>query len=111
MGEFNSDDHFIYYCRQESIRRNGVAIIVNKRVQSVGNREVFTLDAKQGSSLEMRWVVSDAHLRNPDSSPLEQQELVPFRNTGLYLHFPFLCFRSPFLLLILLSVTCMDAKS
>ena len=34
MGEFNSDDHYIYYCRQESIRRNGVAIIVNKRVQN-----------------------------------------------------------------------------
>ena len=32
MGEFNSDDHFIYYCRQESLRRNGVAIIVNERV-------------------------------------------------------------------------------
>ena len=32
MGEFNSDDHCIYYCRQESLRRNGVAIIVNKRV-------------------------------------------------------------------------------
>ena len=32
MGEFNSDDHFIYYCRQESLRRNGVAIMVNKRV-------------------------------------------------------------------------------
>ena len=32
MGEFNSDDHFIYYCEQESLRRNGVAITVNKRV-------------------------------------------------------------------------------
>ena len=32
MGEFNSDDHYIYYCGQESHRRNGVAIIVNKRV-------------------------------------------------------------------------------
>ena len=32
MGEFNSDDHYIYYCRQESLRRNGVAIMVNKRV-------------------------------------------------------------------------------
>ena len=32
MGEFNSDDHYIYYCEQESLRRNGVAIIVNKRV-------------------------------------------------------------------------------
>ena len=32
MGEFNSDDHYIYYCRQESLRRNGVAIIVSKRL-------------------------------------------------------------------------------
>ena len=32
MGKFNSDDHYIYYCGQESLRRNGVAIIVNKRV-------------------------------------------------------------------------------
>ena len=32
MGEFNSNDHYIYYCRQESLRRNGVAIMVNKRV-------------------------------------------------------------------------------
>ena len=32
MGEFNSDDHYIYYCKQESLRRNGAAIIVNKRV-------------------------------------------------------------------------------
>ena len=35
MGEFNSDDHYIYYCRQESLRSNGVAIMVNKRVQNV----------------------------------------------------------------------------
>ena len=35
MGEFNSDDHYIYYCGQESLRRNGVAIIVNKRVWNV----------------------------------------------------------------------------
>ena len=34
MGEFNSNDHFIYYCGQESLRRNGVAIMVNKRVQN-----------------------------------------------------------------------------
>ena len=32
MGKFNSDDHYIYYCRQESLRRNRVALIVNKRV-------------------------------------------------------------------------------
>ena len=34
MGEFNSDDHYIHYCGQESLRRNGIAIIVNKRVQN-----------------------------------------------------------------------------
>ena len=34
MGEFNSDDHYIYYCGQESLRRNGVALIVSKRVRN-----------------------------------------------------------------------------
>ena len=34
MGEFNSDDHYIYYCGQESLRRNGVGIMVNKRVRN-----------------------------------------------------------------------------
>ena len=34
MGEFNSDDNYIYYCGQESLRRNGIAIMVNKRVQN-----------------------------------------------------------------------------
>ena len=34
MGEFNSDEYYIYYCGQESLRRNGVALIVNKRVQN-----------------------------------------------------------------------------
>ena len=34
MGGFNSDDHYIYYCGQDSLRRNGVALIVNKRVQN-----------------------------------------------------------------------------
>ena len=34
MGKFNSDDHYIYYCGQESLRRNGVALVVNKRVRN-----------------------------------------------------------------------------
>ena len=34
MGEFNSDDHYIYYCGQQSLRRNGVAIMVNRSVQN-----------------------------------------------------------------------------
>ena len=37
IGEFNSDDHYVYYCGQESLRRNGVAIIVNKRVQNAAH--------------------------------------------------------------------------
>ena len=46
MGEFNSDDHYIYYCGQESLRRNGVAIIVNKRVQNA----VFGCNLKKGQN-------------------------------------------------------------
>ena len=38
MGEFNSGDHYIYYCGQESLRRNGVAIMVNKRVRNAALR-------------------------------------------------------------------------
>ena len=34
MGKFNSDDHYIYYCEQDSLRKNGVALIVNKRVRN-----------------------------------------------------------------------------
>ena len=40
MGELNSDGHYIYYCGQESLRRNGVAVIVNKRVGNVVLGEV-----------------------------------------------------------------------
>ena len=36
MCEFNSDDHYIYYCGQESLRRNGVALVVNRRIQNLG---------------------------------------------------------------------------
>ena len=39
MGEFNSEDHYIYYCGQESHRRNGVALIVNKTVQNATGEE------------------------------------------------------------------------
>ena len=53
MGEFNSDDHYIYYCGQESLRRNGVAIIINKRVQN----------AVLGSSLRNNRMIS-VHFQN-----------------------------------------------
>ena len=45
MGEFNSDDHYIYYCGQESLRRNGIAIIVNKRIHyEVSNYQFYLWD-------------------------------------------------------------------
>ena len=57
MGEFNSDDHYIYYCGQESLRRNGVANIVNKRVQnavhgySLKNDRMICLFPRQTKSM------------------------------------------------------------
>ena len=50
MGEFNSDDHYIYYCGQESLRRNGVAIMVNKRVQTA----VLGCNLKNGKMIGYR---------------------------------------------------------
>ena len=51
MGEFNSDDHYIYYCGQESLRRNGVAIIVNKRVENA----VLGCDLKNDKMISVRF--------------------------------------------------------
>ena len=50
MGEFNSEDHYIYYCGQESLRRNGVAIIVNKRVCNAA----FGCNLKNGKSVRLQ---------------------------------------------------------
>ena len=51
MGEFNLDDHYIYYCGQESLRRNGVAIMVNKRVQ----KAVVGCDLKNDRMISVRF--------------------------------------------------------
>ena len=51
MAEFNSDDHYIYYFGQESLRRNGVAIIVNKRVQNA----VLGCDLKNNRMISVRF--------------------------------------------------------
>ena len=56
IGEFNSDDHYIYYCGQESLRRNGVAIIVNKRVPNT----VLGCNLKNDRTIQVR----------PKSNPL-----------------------------------------
>ena len=51
MGQFNSDDHYIYYCGQESLRRNGVPIMVNKRVRN----EVFGCSFKNSRMISVRF--------------------------------------------------------
>ena len=51
MGEFNSDDHYIYYCEQESLRRNGVAIMVSKRVWNA----VFGCNLKNNRMISVRF--------------------------------------------------------
>ena len=57
MGEFNSDDHYIYYRGQESLRRNGVAIIVNNRVQNtvlrcnLKNNKMISVHSKANHSI------------------------------------------------------------
>ena len=77
MGEFNSDDHYIYYCRQESLRRNGVAIIVNKRVQN----EVLGCNLKndrmisahfQGKPLNITVIQVDAPVTNAKEAKVQQ---------------------------------------
>ena len=58
LGEFNSDDHYIYYCRQESLRRNGVAIMVNKRVQNA----VLEYNLKNDRMISVRFQGKPFHI-------------------------------------------------
>ena len=51
MGEFNSDDHYIFYCEQESLRRTGVAIMINKRVQNA----VLRCNLKNNTMISVRF--------------------------------------------------------
>ena len=69
MGELNSDDHYIYYCGQESLRRNGVAIMVNKRVQN----------AVLGCNLKNDRMIS-VHLQSKPFSILVIQVYAPISN-------------------------------
>ena len=70
MGEFNSDDHYIHYCVQESLRRNGVAIIVNKRVQN----------AVLGCNLKTNRIIS-VHFQGKPFSIMVFQIYAPTSNT------------------------------
>ena len=71
MGEFNSDDHYIYYCGQESLRRNGVAIMVNRRVQN----------AVLGSNLKNDRMIS-VHFQGKPFSITVIQEYAPTSDAG-----------------------------
>ena len=77
MGEFNSDDHYIYYCGQESLRRNGVALIVNKRVQNAvlgcslkNDRMIFV--HFQGKPFSMTVVQAYAATSNAEEAEVER---------------------------------------
>ena len=101
MGEFNSDDHYIYYCGQESLRRNGVAIMVNERVQnavlgcSLKNKRMISVHF-QGKSFNIMIIQVYALTSNTEEGEVEQfyedlQDLLeltpkkrcPFHHSGL----------------------------
>ena len=74
MGEFNSDDHSIYYCGQESLRRNGVAIMVNKRVRNA----VLECNLKNDRMISVRFqgkpfniTVIQVYVRNSNAEEAE----------------------------------------
>ena len=77
MGEFNSDDHYIYYCGQESLRRNGVAIIVNKRVQNtvlgcnLKNNKMISVHF-QGKPFNTTIIQTYAPVRNDEEAEVER---------------------------------------
>ena len=77
MGEFNSDDHYIYYCGQESLRRNGVAMIVNKRVQNavlgcnLKNNRMISVHFK-GKPFNIMVIQAYASTSNAEEAEVEQ---------------------------------------
>ena len=77
MGEFNSDGHYTYYCGQESLRRNGVAIMANKRVQNVvlgcdlKNDGMFSVHF-QGKLFNFRVIQVYAPTSNAEEAEVEQ---------------------------------------
>ena len=101
MGKFNSDDHYIYYCGQESLRKNEVALIVNKRVQnavlgcSLKNNRMFSVHfqgkpfnimviqvyapTSNDEEAEVEWFYEDLQ----DLLELTPQKICPFHYTGL----------------------------
>ena len=78
MGKFNSDDHYIYYCGQKSLRRNGVALIVNKRVQNIVlgsnlKNDIIISVCFQGKPLNI--TVIQVYGPTPDAKEAEVEQL------------------------------------
>ena len=77
MGECNSDDHYIYYCGQESLRRNGVVLIVNRRVQNavlgynLKNDRMISAHF-QGKPFNVTVIQLDAATTNAEEAEVEQ---------------------------------------
>ena len=77
MGEFNSDDHYIYYCGQESLRRNGVAIMVNKSVRNavlgcnLKNERMISVHF-QGKQFLITVIQAYAPTSNPEEAEVER---------------------------------------
>ena len=77
MGEFNSDDHYIYYCGQESLRRNGVAMMVNKRVRNavlgcnLKNKRMISV-CFQGNPFNITAIQVYAPTSNTEEAEVEQ---------------------------------------
>ena len=90
MGEFNSDDHYIYYCGQESFRRNGVAIMVNKRVRnavlgcSLKNDRMISV-CFQGKPFNITVMQLYAPINNAEEAEVEQfyEDLLPLSRFSL----------------------------
>ena len=85
MGEFNSDDHCIYYCGQESLRRNGVAIMVSKRIRNAVlgcslKKDRMISDRLQGKPFNITVIQVYAPISNAEEAEDEQfyEDLQPF---------------------------------
>ena len=96
MGKFNSDGHYIYYCGQESLRRNGVAIMVNKRVQNavlgcnLKNDRMISVHF-QGKPFNIIVIKVNAPTSNAEEAEVEQfyedlQDLLEITHTHTHTH-------------------------
>ena len=94
MGEFNSDNHYIYYCGQKSLRRNGVAIIVNKRLQNIAlgwnlKNDRMTSVHFQGKPFNIMVIQVNAPTSNAEEAEVELQDLLELTNTQKRCPFPY----------------------